>query len=115
MTPSEPRPRVRRSHRIEAVAGEAVYLLSERGHQVIEGDLVEQVVPLLDGKHDVDDILDLLDDVPPERVLYLIERLVRAGTVIRADPTLPEREAAFWDLSGRTAEEVRETRAAVVA
>jgi bacteriocin biosynthesis cyclodehydratase domain-containing protein len=100
------RPRIRRGLRIELVPGEAVYLVSERGHQVIEGELVERVVPLLDGKHDVDDILDQLEDLPPERVLYLIERLVRMKAVVWAGDERPEREAAFWDLAGVTAEEV---------
>jgi len=100
------RPRVRRSLRVENVPGEAVYVFSERGHQVVEGELTDRVVPLLDGKHDVDDILDALDDVPPERVLYLIERLVRMGVVLRVDPGLPQREAAFWDMAGTSAEAV---------
>jgi bacteriocin biosynthesis cyclodehydratase domain-containing protein len=104
-TSSGARPRIRRSHRIELVPGEAVYLVSERGHHVIEGDLVERVVPLLDGKLDVAGILDLIDDVPPERVLYLIERLVRMNAVVRVDVELPERDGAFWDLSGSTAEQ----------
>lgn len=99
------RPRIRRGHRIETVPGEAVYLVSEREHHVVEGALVERIVPLLNGKHDVDDLLDLLDDVPPERVLYLIERLVRMKAVVWADPDLPEREAGFWDVAGTTAEE----------
>lgn len=99
------RPRIRRGHRVETVPGEAVYLVSEREHQVVEGALVERVLPLLDGKHTVDDLLDQLHDVPPERVLYLIERLVAMKAVVWADPLLPEREAGFWDVAGVTAEE----------
>ncbi|MEV6693650.1 TOMM precursor leader peptide-binding protein [Micromonospora sp. NPDC051196] len=100
------RPRVRRNLRVENVPGEAVYVFSERGHQVIEGELTERVMPLLDGKHDVDDVLDALDDEPPERVLFLIERLVRMGIVLRVDPELPQRESAFWDMAGSSAEVV---------
>jgi bacteriocin biosynthesis cyclodehydratase domain-containing protein len=106
------RPRIRRGHRVETVPGEAVYLVSEREHHVVEGALVERILPLLDGKHDVDDLLDQLDDVPPERVLYLIERLVRMKAVVWADPDLPEREAGFWDVTGITAEQARERLAA---
>jgi bacteriocin biosynthesis cyclodehydratase domain-containing protein len=99
------RPRVRRGYRIERVAGEAVYLISERGHQVLEGELVEEVVPLLDGKHDLDQILDLLPDAAPERVFFLIDRLIAADVVVRDTADLPERAAAFWDLCGATAED----------
>lgn len=106
------RPRIRRGHRVETVPGEAVYLVSEREHHVVEGALVERVLPLLDGKHDVDDLLDQLDDVPPEQVLYLIERLVAMKAVVWADPDLPEREAGFWDVAGVTAEEARSRLAA---
>lgn len=109
------RPRIRRGHRVETVPGEAVYLVSEREHHVVEGALVERVLPLLDGKHDVDDLLDQLDDVPPEQVLYLVERLVAMKAVVWADPDLPEREAGFWDVAGVTAEEARSRLAATTA
>ncbi|MDQ7904158.1 TOMM precursor leader peptide-binding protein [Phytohabitans sp. ZYX-F-186] len=102
------RPRIRRGHRVETVPGEAVYLVSEREHHVVEGALVERVLPLLNGKHDVDDLLDQLDDIPPEQVLYLIERLVAMKAVVWADPDLPEREAGFWDVTGVAAEQARE-------
>lgn len=105
-------PRIRRGHRIETVPGEAVYLVSEREHHVVEGTLTERLLPLLNGKHDIDDLLDQLDDVPPERVLYLIERLVAMDVVVWADPDLPEREAGYWDVAGVTAERATERLAA---
>jgi oxazoline/thiazoline synthase len=106
------RPQVRRDLRVECVPGEAVYLTSERADLVLEGELVERVLPLLDGKHSVDDVLDALDDVAPEQVLYLIERLVTMKAVVRAEPELPSREAAFWDMSGTGAERAHASLAA---
>jgi oxazoline/thiazoline synthase len=107
-------PRVRRDLRAETVADEAVFLLSERSERVLEDPLARRVLPLLDGKNSVDDVLDLIDDVPAEQVLYLIDRLLGEQVLVRADPEIPLREAAFWDMDGVGAETALNRLAAAV-
>src|SRR5205809_5015121 len=92
-------PRLKRNLHVEVVPGEGAYLVSDRGVQIVEGDLVARVVPYLNGKHDLDAVLDELADVAPERVLYVVDRLRHKGLLVDADPDTDERAGAYLDLS----------------
>jgi oxazoline/thiazoline synthase len=44
--------------RVETIEPSSVYLLSEHEHHVLSGRLYPLLAPLLDGRHDVDAIVD---------------------------------------------------------
>lgn len=100
----------RRHLRAEVVAGEAVYLFSERGVTALMGAHIEALAPLLDGTRDLATIQrDAPADLAPEQVVDLVSRLVKAGLVgSRADagtgPTVggvtAGQQLAYWDTSG---------------
>jgi ribosomal protein S12 methylthiotransferase accessory factor len=95
------KPRLKPWFRCETIPGGAVVLLSERGHSLLEGQLYLRLIPLLDGDHTVEEIVECLkDDVPPTHVFYAIETLRRRGYVTDRDLPLPAEVAAFWDILG---------------
>ena len=84
--------------RVEVVDPEGVYLLSERGAHVLQGELYCRLAPLLDGRHTADDLVDALaDEASPAEVYYALGRLEQGGYVIAADGTQSPAHAAFWD------------------
>ncbi|GLF95626.1 TOMM precursor leader peptide-binding protein [Streptomyces yaizuensis] len=98
-----------RSHiRAEVVAGDAAYLLSDRGVTALQGDQIETLVPLLDGTRDLPSVLrEAARTIPAEQAGRLIGRLAQAGLVgysaaapdLGADPVRgPAR--AYWELAG---------------
>jgi ribosomal protein S12 methylthiotransferase accessory factor len=95
------RPRIKRQFRVETVAGEAGFLISERGLLVLRGQAAQQVAPLLDGRRALDEVIDAVgSQVAPEEAIFVIDELVRSGTATWADPGAEPREAAFWDMAG---------------
>ncbi|MEO3977559.1 TOMM precursor leader peptide-binding protein [Streptomyces sp. CAU 1734] len=100
-----------RSHlRAEVVAGDAAYLLSDRGVTALQGDQIETLVPLLDGTRDLPTVLrEAARTIPAEQAGRLIGRLAQAGLVgysaaapEAADPLDMAREPAraYWELAG---------------
>lgn len=98
-----------RSHlRAEVVAGDAAYLLSDRGVTALQGGQIEALVPLLDGTRDLPSVLrEAARTIPAEQAGRLIGRLAQAGLVgysgaapdASGDPALgPAR--AYWELAG---------------
>ncbi|MER5768685.1 TOMM precursor leader peptide-binding protein [Streptomyces sp. NPDC001985] len=98
-----------RSHlRAEVVAGDAAYLLSDRGVTALQGDRIEALVPLLDGTRDLASVLrEAARTIPAEQAGRLIGRLAQAGLVgyaatgqdTAADAVRgPAR--AYWELAG---------------
>ncbi|WP_037605757.1 TOMM precursor leader peptide-binding protein [Streptacidiphilus rugosus] len=96
----------RRHLRAEPVAGDAAYLLSERGVTALQGAAVEALVPLLDGTRDLSSVLDAATrHVPAEEAGRTIGRLAREGLIgYRSGPAAPPAEA-YWDLIGLDGEE----------
>jgi len=91
-------PRIRRHLGVTVVRGDGVYLLCEHGSAVFTDPLAERLLPLLNGKHDLDTITTMLQpDVPADRVRRLIEGLIRSGQVVEADPNGDERSAGYWE------------------
>jgi ribosomal protein S12 methylthiotransferase accessory factor len=101
-------PRIRRHLGVSVVRGEGVYLLCEHGSAVVTDPMAERLLPLLDGKHDLDSIAEALEpDVPADRVLSAVAQLVRTGQVVEVDPDADERAAGYWEslnLHGDTAQ-----------
>ncbi|HEX3783436.1 MAG TPA: TOMM precursor leader peptide-binding protein [Pseudonocardiaceae bacterium] len=95
-------PRVKRHLGVSVVPGEGVYLVCEHGSAVVTDSLAERLLPLLDGKHEIDAVVDALQgEVAPEMVYHAINQLIRIGQVVLADPEVDERAAGYWESLGR--------------
>jgi oxazoline/thiazoline synthase len=102
-------PRIRRHLGVSVVRGEGVYLLCEHGSAVVTDPMAERLLPLLDGKHDLDSVVAALEpDVPPARVRAAVAQLVRAGQVVEVDPAVDEREAGYWESLNLHGDDARE-------
>ena len=103
--------------RVETVDGEAVFLLSERGHVVLRGDAYLRLAPLLDGRREIAALVDALDGVvPAAEVYFAINRMRQQGYVVEAD--VAGDRAGWWNDLGLDAGEaerrLRESSVAVV-
>ena len=77
-----PRPRFQSRYGVAVVDGEAVFLVSERGHSVIQGPVVRDLAAYLDGTHELDDVVEALAGRhDPERVYFAADSLRRRGYV----------------------------------
>ncbi|MEU5404262.1 TOMM precursor leader peptide-binding protein [Streptomyces sp. NPDC005963] len=98
-----------RSHlRAEVIAGDAAYLLSDRGVTALQGGQIETLVPLLDGTRDLPSVLrEAARTIPAEQAGRLIGRLAQAGLVgysaaapdVHTDPVRGHARA-YWELAG---------------
>jgi ribosomal protein S12 methylthiotransferase accessory factor len=113
----------KRHLRAHVVAGEAVYLLSERDATSVAGAHVEALAPLLDGTRD---LAKLCQDIPEGLTLAeagsIVTRLVDAGLVtLRApladgDPSTDPPSLAYWEAAGLEPEGVvRDLRSTTVS
>jgi ribosomal protein S12 methylthiotransferase accessory factor len=65
---------------VEAVTGEGVFLLSEKGQAVLRGRLYELVAPLIDGRRTADDLVDQLDgQLSAAEVYHVLRQLEKKG------------------------------------
>jgi ribosomal protein S12 methylthiotransferase accessory factor len=95
--------------RVDVLPGEGVLLLSEEGSGALYGAAYEKIVPLIDGHHSIDEIVDaLVDQVEPARVYYVLNGLEGKGYLSEATPDVPSGVAAFWHSMGIEATAVRE-------
>src|SRR5262245_15993178 len=79
------RPTFRPSFHVEAIEGEGVYLISERGRYVLRAELYGDLAPLLDGQHSVDEVVDTLADrASAAEVYHALASLERHGYVVEA-------------------------------
>ncbi|TWB59398.1 TOMM precursor leader peptide-binding protein [Nitrospirillum viridazoti] len=93
--------------------GEGVLLLSEDGGTALHGAAYEGIVPLLDGRHTTDAIVDALAGrVDAARVYYVLGLLERAGHLVEAAPDQTGAEAAYWHAAGVDAPAARHALAA---
>lgn len=96
----------RRHLRAEVVAGEATYLISERGVTALTGTHVEALAPLLDGTRDLSAVLaEMPAGTTPELIDDLVTRLTLAGLVRpcpapAGDEPVDEPAMAYWDATG---------------
>ncbi len=88
----------------EVVAGEAAYLISERGVTALEGELAVALTPLLDGTRDLAAVVrEMPPGTAPDEVHGLVTDLVAAGLVGPTDPVGPGADPAalaYWDAAG---------------
>jgi ribosomal protein S12 methylthiotransferase accessory factor len=103
-------PMFKRCFRVESVAPEGVFLLSERGGIELTHDLEQLLAPLIDSQRTVEEIIDeLLLSLPPERLSfqeainlsvkarYVLMQMVQKGYIIERDDTLPASLGVFCD------------------
>jgi len=94
-------PQIKPHFRVEIVEPKNVYLLSEYATYALTGSLYCQILPLLNGQHTLDQIIQKLDgQVPPDHIHYVLDRLYEKGYLTDAAHSLTHEAAAFWSLLG---------------
>ncbi|WP_449416109.1 TOMM precursor leader peptide-binding protein [Phormidium nigroviride] len=92
-------PQIKPHFRVEIVEPKNVYLLSEYGTHALTGSLYCQILPLLNGQHTLEEIIQKLDgQVPPDHIHYVLDRLYEKGYLTDAAHTLTPQATAFWSL-----------------
>lgn len=91
------RPKLKDKYHVEHVAGEGIFLLAERETHVLEGQPLEHIVPWLDGRRSVEEIVAACADrLPPHTVHEALNLLARAGHLTESALWLGPTQAAFW-------------------
>ncbi|HEY9803088.1 TOMM precursor leader peptide-binding protein [Anabaena azotica] len=94
-------PQIQPHYRVEVVEPKHVYLLDEQSAHALTGRLYCQILPLLDGKHHLDDIYRKLNGlVEREHIDYVLDRLYEKGYLTEATVDLSQEVAAFWSALG---------------
>ena len=97
-------PEFKRHLRAEVNEGEGAYLFSEHGVTALRGAAIASLAALLDGKHDLADLLEARPGgMSSTQVASVIEQLVDVGLVsLRGTEASPvdESEVAYWDACG---------------
>ncbi|MGC7096644.1 TOMM precursor leader peptide-binding protein [Amycolatopsis lurida] len=97
-------PEFKRHLRAEVNEGEGAYLFSEHGVTALRGAAIASLAALLDGKHDLADLLEARPGgMSSAQVANVIEQLVDVGLVsLRGTEAslVDESEVAYWDACG---------------
>ncbi|MEU8710111.1 TOMM precursor leader peptide-binding protein [Streptomyces sp. NPDC048565] len=91
----------KRHLRVEAVDGDAVYLLSDQGTTALQGREVQELAALLDGTRTLTGVLaDAAAAMPPATAAGMIAELARAGLIGYHDPAADACTEAYWEYAG---------------
>ncbi|MEU6534309.1 TOMM precursor leader peptide-binding protein [Streptomyces sp. NPDC047000] len=91
----------KRHLRVEAIQGDAVYLLSERGTTALQGREIQELAVLLDGTRTLTGVLrEAAATVPPATAARVIAELARADLVGYHDPASDVSTEAYWEFAG---------------
>lgn len=94
-------PQIQPHYNVEIIEPKHVYLLGEQSTHALTGQLYCQILPLLNGQHDLDEIYQKLDgQVIPEHIDFVLDRLKEKGYLTEAAPELSPEVAAFWSALG---------------
>lgn len=104
---------------VEIVDREGVFLLSDRGHFVLNGEVCRRLAPLLDGRRSADDLVDEVDgNISPAEVYYALAVLEQKGYIVDVSAAIPPDREALWSACGldaRVAEaRLEQTTASIV-
>ncbi|MBE7385879.1 MAG: TOMM precursor leader peptide-binding protein [Leptolyngbya sp. SIO1E4] len=103
------KPQIKPHFRLEIIEPKHVYLLSEYSTQALTGGLYCQILPLLNGQHTREALIQKLDgQVPPEHLDYVLDRLQDKGYLTDAAHELTPEMAAFWSGLGVEPQQVAE-------
>ncbi|MEQ8999722.1 MAG: TOMM precursor leader peptide-binding protein [Coleofasciculus sp. B1-GNL1-01] len=104
-------PRFKQCFQVETVEPETVFLLSERGSIQLNRHLYQQLVPLIDGHHTVEDIIDqVLQDLPTETISFqemlntsvmarhALMQMEQKGYIVESESLLPDHLASFCEM-----------------
>jgi ribosomal protein S12 methylthiotransferase accessory factor len=97
--PSLPQhPIVKRHLRVETIPPGDVFLIGERERHVLRGRAFCALLPLLDGRNSIDDIVAALDGtISQPEIWYALERLRRDAILTDAySCDIPAEQAAYW-------------------
>ncbi|HEW98537.1 MAG: adenylate cyclase [Candidatus Parabeggiatoa sp. nov. 3] len=93
------KPKFKRHFHVETCEPEGVFLLSENQYFLLKGQIYQKLVPLLDGQHTVNDIIQLMQQqVPVAEIYYALMLLEKKGYIIENDDQFAPNLAAFCDL-----------------
>jgi len=93
------KPKIKRCFHVETVEPEGVFLLSENHSYLLNGRLYQQLVPLINGQHTVDDIAALMQgQASAPEVYYALMLMEQKGYLIEDDDELPTTIAAFCEM-----------------
>ncbi len=83
--------------RTQVIPGEGVLVVSETSATLLRGEVYEQLIPRLDGRHGLSWLVDALSTtIDPVHVRYAVARLTKVGVVMEAVPDVPPPRIAFW-------------------
>lgn len=86
---------------VEVLPGEGVLILSEEAAKTLHGGAYEKIVPLIDGRRSMDEIVDALtSQVDAAKVYYVLNSMEAKGYLAEATPDIPASVAAFWHSLG---------------
>ncbi len=104
------KPKISSCYRVEIIESEGVFLLSERDSFVLTGSLYQQLVPLLNGQHTVDKIVDMvLYHLPLGKasneeliaanaeVYYTLMQMEQKGYIVESNNELPSSLTVFCE------------------
>ena len=84
-----------------SIHGLGVFVIGEREHYLLTGELYTQLCPLIDGRRTVGELVAALaGTLSPPEVLYGVHRLLDGGYLTEVAPTVPPASAAFWQSLG---------------
>jgi oxazoline/thiazoline synthase len=103
------RPRLKLCFHQQIVPLTGVFLVSELRAFLLRGNAYCEIVPLLNGKRTLGELIELLQGrVSAAEVYYALELLAQKGYVVDGDvPIESERSAAFWEALGLGPDVVR--------
>ena len=91
-------PKFKRHFHIEPVDPEGIFLLAENQYFRLSGQLYQQLVPLINGQHTSDDLVDLMQEhASAAEVYYALMLMEQQGYLIESKEQLPPNLAAFCD------------------
>lgn len=94
----------KRHLRVEAIAGDAVYVLSEQGTTALQGGQVQELAALLDGTRTLTGVLEEAEpSLTSATAARMIAELARADLIGYHDPAADAPTEAYWECAGLNA------------
>jgi ribosomal protein S12 methylthiotransferase accessory factor len=95
------RPRLKANYATEIVDDSKVFLLAEDSSYLVQGKTAVQVLPYLDGRHTIIEIVTALASTAAVSEVFLaLRKFEAAGHLAEGCPDLPPDELAYWDALG---------------
>ena len=90
------RPSLKGQFTFEQLDANTLFIIYETGHRLLKGRLYGLVLPLLDGSHTTEEVVDILQEqAQPAEVYYTIMLLEQKG-FLAEPPQQPREIEAFW-------------------